>query len=69
MEFIHVNDKLEPKNNYNRPHKVGQYDLDGNLIKIFNTVMECTKEFSGCRHVLQGKRKTSGGYVFKYIDD
>lgn len=48
--------------------KVGQYSLDGKLIKIFNTVTECTKEFSGCRHVLQGRNKTSGGYIFKYID-
>ena len=48
--------------------KVGQYDLDGNLIKIFNTVTECTKEFSGCRHVLSGNRHTSGGYTFKYLE-
>lgn len=48
--------------------KVGQYDLDGNLIKIFNTVTECRKEFSGCRHVLSGRSKTSGGYIFKYIE-
>lgn len=50
-------------------HKVGQYDLNNNLIKIYNTVTECTKEFSGCRHVLQGKRKTSGGFIFRYIEE
>lgn len=50
-------------------HKVGQYDLNNNLIKIYNTVTECTKDFSGCRHVLQGKRKTSGGFIFKYIEE
>lgn len=48
--------------------KVGQYDLNGNLIKVFNTVTECRKEFSGCRNVLSGKYKTSGGYIFKYIE-
>lgn len=48
--------------------KVGQYTIDGNLVKIYNTVTECTKDFSGCRHVLHGDRKTSGGYIFKYID-
>lgn len=52
-----------------KARKVGQYNLEGELIKIFNTVTECTKEFSGCRHVLQGRNKTSGGYIFKYIDD
>ena len=61
-------DKLESKEIFNKARKVGQYDLQGNLIKIFNTVTECTKEFSGCRHVLQGRNKTSGGFVFKYID-
>lgn len=51
-----------------KPRRVGQYDLKGNLIKVYNTVTECTKDFSGCRHVLHGTRKTSGGYVFKYIE-
>lgn len=63
-------DSMVPvKNTHKEARKVGQYDLDGKLIKIFNTVTECTKEFSGCRHVLQGRNKTSGGYVFKYIED
>ena len=61
-------DKLESRETFNKPRKIGQYDLQGNLIKIFDTVTECRKEFSGCRHVLQGRNKTSGGYVFKYID-
>lgn len=61
-------DKIESVKTYNQARKVGQYDLHGNLIKVFNTVTECTKEFSGCRHVLQGRNKTSKGYVFKYID-
>lgn len=51
-----------------KARKVGQYNLEGNLIRVYNTVSECTKDFSGCRHVLQGKRKTSGGYIFKYIE-
>lgn len=60
---------LPIKNKQGKARKVGQYDLEGNLIKIFNTVTECTKQFSGCRHVLQGRNKTSGGYIFKYIED
>ena len=51
-----------------KARKVGQYDLEGNLIKIYNTVSACTKDFSGCRYVLSGNRKTSGGYIFKYIE-
>lgn len=63
-------DSMNPiKSVHSGPRKVGQYDLDGNLIKIFNTVTECTKQFSGCRHVLTGRNKTSGGYIFKYIED
>lgn len=61
-------DKLESVMIKSSARKVGQYDLNGNLIKIYNTVSECTKDFSGCRHVLQGKRKTSGGFIFKYIE-
>jgi hypothetical protein len=45
-------DRLESRETFNKARKVGQYDLQGNLIKIFDTVTECTKEFSGCRHVL-----------------
>lgn len=51
-----------------KSRKVGQYDLNGNLIQVYNTVTECTKYFSGCRHVLRGVEKTSGGYIFKYIE-
>lgn len=61
-------DKIDAVVVKGKARKVGQYDLDGNLIKIYNTVSECTKDFSGCRHVLAGKRKTSGGFMFKYIE-
>lgn len=61
-------DHIESVQLKSKARKVGQYDLEGNLIKTYNTVAECTKEFSGCRHVLQGKRKTSGGFIFKYIE-
>jgi len=57
------------KDIHSKPRKVGQYDLSGNLLKIYDTVTECRKDFSGCRHVLSGRNKTSGGYIFKYIED
>lgn len=61
-------DKIDSVEIKHSARKVGQYDLSGNLIKIYNTVTECTKDFPGCRHVLHNKYKTSGGYVFKYIE-
>lgn len=61
-------DKIESIEVKTKSRKVGQYDLEGNLINVFNTVSECSKKFSGCKHVLHGKRKTSGGYIFKYIE-
>lgn len=50
------------------PIKIAQYDKKGNLIKIWNTVSECQKEFPACRRVCNGTRKTTKGFVFKYID-
>ena len=61
-------DKIDSVEVKCQARKVGQYDLQGNLIKIFKTVTECKKEFSGCQHVLQGRNKTSGGFTFKYIE-
>lgn len=61
-------DKIDSVEIRNKARKVGQYDLNGNLIKVYNTVTECRKDFSGCRNVLSGKYKTSGGFIFKYIE-
>lgn len=61
-------DKLIPYEQYNKPRKVAQCDLEGNIIKIYDTVRDCKKDFCGCVHVLAGTRKTCKGYTFKYID-
>jgi hypothetical protein len=61
-------DKLEIKEKYNKPRKVGKYSKDGQLVKVYDTVRECKKEHSGCVHVLAGQRNHAGGYTFKYID-
>ena len=52
--------------------KVEQYDLQGNLLKIWDGVVDASKELkinanniSSCCH---DKRKTAGGYVWKYSD-
>lgn len=61
-------EKLEIYEQYNKEKRVGQYDLNGNLIKIYDTVRECKKDFCGCVHVLKGTRQKAGGFTFKYID-
>lgn len=49
--------------------KVGQYDINGNLIKIFDTVKECKQEFTNVGKVLKGQLSTTKGYIFKYIEE
>lgn len=50
------------------PKKVAQYDLQGNLVKIWKTVTSCKKEFSNLTKVLNGQLSKTKGYTFKYID-
>lgn len=50
--------------------RIAQYDLNGNLIKIFNTTKQASLE-TGCTHISEicsGKRKTGKGYLFKYVN-
>ena len=49
--------------------KVGAYDLDGNLVKVYRTVGECAKEHPKCREVLKGFRNKTHNLVFKYITE
>lgn len=54
-----------------RTHKVAQKDKQGNIIKIFNSITEA-QEFSGCgNHIgecCNGKRKTTGGFMWEYVE-
>lgn len=46
-----------------------QYDLKGNFIKEYVSIKEAKKENKKCSKIsacCQGKRKTAGGYVWKY---
>lgn len=63
-------DSMPDKSNehYSSPRKVAQCDLEGNVIKIYDSVSKCKKDFSACDHVLSGKRNKTNGYFFKYID-
>lgn len=50
-----------------KPIKVAQYDLSHNLIKIWDSVSECKKEFPSCQKVCRKERKSTNGYIFEYI--
>ena len=52
-----------------KARKVGKYTKDGILVQIFNTVSEAKKDTCGAPNVLTGKRKSAGGYLWKYIED
>lgn len=61
-------------NNYRPMRKVAQYDKDMNLIKIWESISEASKELglqcSGIIEVCkQGKQKTCGGYIWRYADE
>lgn len=47
---------------------IGQYDLEGKLIKKWDSYRDCNKAFSGLRAVLKGGRTQTKGFTFKYID-
>lgn len=57
-------DKLSPPKE--KKKRIYQYDLQGNLIKIWDSYRKCNKEFSQLREVLNGVRTHFKGFVFKY---
>lgn len=48
--------------------RIGQYDLSGNLIKVYDTLRSCRKDFGNVGKVLKGQAKQTKGYLFKYLD-
>ncbi len=70
---------LEDTNNYekviinkNIGRKVGQYDLEMNLIKIHNSISDAGRYVNMHKNniwgVINNFRKTSGGFIWKYLD-
>lgn len=60
----------ENHENMSTNKKVAQYDLEGNLIKIYDTVSQATVS-TGCTHISEicyGKRKSGKGYIFKFVN-
>ena len=58
-------DKLPPLKQ-EKKKKIYQYDLEGNLMKVWDSYRECDKTYSKLREVLNGKRTHFKGFVFKY---
>ena len=58
-------------NNFTK--KIVQYDLEMNKIKEFKSIAGAAKELNigktNINGVLKNRRKTAGGFVFKYIED
>ena len=50
-----------------KPVKIAQYDLNRNLIKIWDSVKDCKKEFPSCQKVCRKERKSTNGFIFEYI--
>ena len=62
--------KIGLGNNFTR--KITQFDLEMNKIKDFNSIIEASKDLnigkSNISGVLSNSRKTTGGFIFKYLD-
>lgn len=51
-----------------KPVKVAQYDMNHNLIKVWDSVAECKKVFPSCQRVCRKERRSTNGYLFEYIN-
>lgn len=48
--------------------KIEQYDLEGNLVKLWNSISSCAKEHPKVKDVLYGGRNQTHGFTFKIIE-
>lgn len=69
--IIHAH-KMGLANNNNQKIKVNQYDLKGNFIRSFNSILDASKEtrvsMGNISLCINNKRKTAGGYIWKYAN-
>ena len=57
-------------NHFTNPRKVAQYDCNGTLIKIWESIGKCRRSgFTNVQAVCEGKRTTCKGYFFKFYND
>ena len=63
-------EKVKPPKS-NSKKQVGQYNLDGNLIQIFSSSREASRETgiaqASISNTCLGKQKKGGGYLWKYL--
>jgi hypothetical protein len=59
--------------NKNVGRKVCQYDLDMNLLNIYDSMADAARKLNihknNIRGVIINSRKTAGGFIFKYLDE
>jgi hypothetical protein len=63
--------KIGLGNNFTRCIK--QYNLEGNLLKVFKSMADAARKLNihknNIRGVIINYRKTAGGFIFKYLDE
>ena len=52
----------------NKIRKIGQYTMDGKLVKTFNTLREARAEFPNVSKVLRGTANHCHNFKFKYLE-
>jgi group I intron endonuclease len=66
-------DSIDESHTWNNGIKVAQYSLSGELISIFQSLKEAEKKIGVNSKTIslccKGKRKTVGGYIWKYYED
>ena len=65
-----ISEETKQKIRQSKSKKVIQYDINGNLIKVWNSINEAI-ESTGATHIsdcCKGKSKTAGGYIWRYAD-
>ena len=70
---FHGDDFHKYKTYRDKPKFVEQYDLDGNFIKVFESAREAARAVglkgTQVSYCCLGRLKTSGGYMWKYVED
>jgi len=59
--------EINVKHSNQQNKRVGQYDLDDCLVKVWSSVREVKKIYQHINSVLNGNRKTAGGYKWRFI--
>jgi hypothetical protein len=50
--------------------KIGQYSLDEELIKEYDSIVNAIRDLgiTSIKEVLYNRQKTAGGFIWKYLD-